>query len=199
MLYFPHHCKSETRHTFAELWFPKAYRIFYVTFDFRWLIEGDSFTVFITINRGMRYVVLYATFPPIFFYSCAVLLLLWAENFYVIARHFKFSFVISIRICSVNIEKFQLRGNNLMCAGAFLLLRGRAVGRVWGNISCKFPFVCRSFTYYVRGGAVGWDTAPEAGRSRVRFPDRFFNYLILPDVPRPWGRLSPLSVSTWGW
>ena len=40
-----------------------------------------------------------------------------------------------------------------------------------------------------RGGAVGLDTALQAGRSRVRFPMaslEFFIYIILPAVLWPW-------------
>jgi hypothetical protein len=33
----------------------------------------------------------------------------------------------------MKIEKFQLRGNNSACAGAFQLLRGRAPSRLWGK------------------------------------------------------------------
>jgi hypothetical protein len=34
-------------------------------------------------------------------------------------------------------EKFQLRGNNSVCAGAFQLLRGRATAQFRGNILGK--------------------------------------------------------------
>jgi hypothetical protein len=45
------------------------------------------------------------------------------------ARHLNFFFVICI------IRKFQLRGNNSVCAGVFLLLRHRTPAQLRGNIS----------------------------------------------------------------
>jgi hypothetical protein len=67
--------------------------------------------------------------PSNFFYHCADLLLLWAENLYTTwrLRGFLNFFVIRIiRIFAIKIEKLQLRRKNSMCAGALLLLRGRA-------------------------------------------------------------------------
>jgi hypothetical protein len=39
----------------------------------------------------------------------------------------------------MKIEKFQLRGNNSVCAGAFQLLRGRAPSQLRGNIGSYVP------------------------------------------------------------
>jgi hypothetical protein len=52
------------------------------------------------------------------------------------ARHFKkFFFVICIiRIFTMKTEKFQLRGNNSVYAGAFQLLRGCAPAQLRGNV-----------------------------------------------------------------
>jgi hypothetical protein len=38
-------------------------------------------------------------------------------------------------------KKFQLRGNNSVCAGAFHLLRGRAPAQLRGNIGHKVIFL----------------------------------------------------------
>jgi hypothetical protein len=50
-------------------------------------------------------------------------------------RSKSFFFVICvIRIFTMKIEKFQLRGNSSVCAGEFQLLRGRAHAQLRGNI-----------------------------------------------------------------
>jgi hypothetical protein len=79
-----------------------------------------------------------ATFPIIFFYCWADLLLLRAENFYVMWRlhsSFKMFFVICMtRIFTVKTKKFQLHSNNLVCLGAFQLLCSHAPTQLRGNI-----------------------------------------------------------------
>jgi hypothetical protein len=42
-----------------------------------------------------------------------------------------------MRIFATQIEEFLLRGNNLVCAVAFQLLRGRAPAQLKGNIDRK--------------------------------------------------------------
>jgi hypothetical protein len=55
--------------------------------------------------------------------------------FFKAARHFKSFFVIcTLGIFTAQIEKFQLRGNNSVCAAAFKLLRSRAPLQLRRNI-----------------------------------------------------------------
>jgi hypothetical protein len=55
------------------------------------------------------------------------------------ARHFKRFLICIIRIFTTKIEKFQLRGNNSVWAGAFHLLRGRAPAQLRGRIFAGRP------------------------------------------------------------
>jgi hypothetical protein len=59
----------------------------------------------------------------------------------VLHEEFQKFFVICIIIFAMKIEKFQLRGNNSMCAEAFQLLRGRAPAQLRGNIG-GMPSAC---------------------------------------------------------
>jgi len=62
--------------------------------------------------------------------------------------------------------------------------------RILIYISVLFNIYIYIYIYIgARGGAVGWGTALQAGRSRVRFPTvsfEFFIYIILPAALWPW-------------
>jgi hypothetical protein len=95
--------------------------------------------------------VLWSTFQ--FFYSCADLSLLWAENFYTTWRQrgtFKgFCNMHNKNVYNENL-KFQLHGNNSGCVGAFQLLRDHAPAQLRGNIgydpSAGFTFAGPTYT-----------------------------------------------------
>jgi hypothetical protein len=58
---------------------------------------------------------------------------------------------------------------------------------------CMYSMICYVLRFGVRGGAVGWGTAIQVERSRVRFPIvslEFFIGIILPAALWPWGWLS---------
>jgi hypothetical protein len=78
----------------------------------------------------------------------------------------------------------------------FVYLQSKGLENVQTCLS--FPFVVILYTlHYIsvgeRGSAVGWCTAQQVRRSRVRFPIvslEFFVDTILPAAPWPWGWLS---------
>jgi len=82
------------------------------------------------------------------------------------------------------------RWNNELCynvASCWLFLLSHTT--MHGSMNIKHHLVSTG----ARGSAVGWGTALEAGRSRVRFPMvslKFFIDIILPSALRPWGWLS---------
>jgi hypothetical protein len=91
------------------------------------------------VLRSWNVLSLISSVPSNYFYSCADLLLLWAENFYTNWRlrgTLKVFLICIIIIFTLKIEKFQLRSNNSVCAGVFRLLRGRAPAHLRGNIAC---------------------------------------------------------------
>jgi hypothetical protein len=45
-------------------------------------------------------------------------------------------------------EKFQLRGKNSVCAGAFQLLRGRAPAQLRGNTELKSPTIRANSVFF---------------------------------------------------
>jgi hypothetical protein len=59
------------------------------------------------------------------------------------ARHFKFFLISVIRIFTTKIEKFQLRGNNSVCSGAFQFLRDRVRAQLRGNVGVRIVLYYR--------------------------------------------------------
>jgi hypothetical protein len=54
-----------------------------------------------------------------------------------------------IRIFTIKIEKFKLRGNNSVCAGEFQLLRGRSPAQLRGNIGLVLKWRRKRVSYFI--------------------------------------------------
>jgi hypothetical protein len=67
-------------------------------------------------------------------------------------RHFKIFLICIIRIFTTKIENFRLRSNNLVCAGAFQLLRSRAPAQLRGSIACGHLLVLVAISKYSMHG-----------------------------------------------
>jgi hypothetical protein len=118
------------------------------------VIESTMFSDHFCIELDHFLSALGSTFPLIFFLQLHRPATALSRKFLhdlTTARHFKSFFIICIiRIFTMKIEKFQLRGNNSVCVGAFQLLRDRAPTQLRGNnewhvsqrTSCSVTICC---------------------------------------------------------